>query len=192
MIASFPLQWPEGFPRSKDREAGRFNTSLSKAIQNVETSIRLFGKDSNRPTGDVVLSSNYGGLKPVKISDPGVAAWFLWDGEMRCIAVDRYNSVEANLQAIHLIIEARRTEMRHGTLALVRAAFKGFVAALPAPGSKPWHDILGVPPNATAEQIRAAHRKLAQERHPDAGGSHEMMADLNRARDVGLKENGHG
>jgi hypothetical protein len=54
-------------------------------------------------------------------SDPGVAVWFTWDGLGVCIAVDRYQTVEANLQAIHHIIEARRTELRHGTLALVRA-----------------------------------------------------------------------
>ena len=52
-----------------------------------------------------------------------------------CIPVDRYNSVEANLQAIHHIIEARRVELRHGTLALVRASFTGF-KALPAPAGQ--------------------------------------------------------
>ena len=34
--------------------------------------------------------------------------------------------------AIHHIIEARRVELRHGTLALVRATFAGFLALLMA------------------------------------------------------------
>jgi hypothetical protein len=56
-------------------------------------------------------------------ADPGVAVWFTWDGMQVCIAVDRYQKVASNLQAIHHIIEARRVELRHGTLALVRASF---------------------------------------------------------------------
>lgn len=39
------------------------------------------------------------------------------------------------------------------------------------------------------EDIEAAYRRLARERHPDRpGGSHDLMADLNRAREQGLKE----
>lgn len=183
---AYPLSWPEGFPRAQRRETGKFKTRLPAALENVRSSLRLFGSDSNRPVTNVILSSNVtlGSEKP---SDPGVAAWFLWDGEQRCIPVDRYTTVEANLQAIHHVLGARRVELRHGTLALVRATFKGFTLALPAPG-KSWHDVLGVSPTATADEIEAAYRRLARERHPDAGGNAEAMAELNRARERARKE----
>jgi hypothetical protein len=42
---------------------------------------------------------------------------------------------------------------------------------------------LGVGPDATPEQVREAHRRLAALEHPDRGGSHERMVRLNAARD---------
>jgi len=147
-IPAYPLQWPEGFPRTKSRDTGKFKTTLAGALKNVETSLVAFGRDSGNAVTHIALSSNVtlGAQRPV---DPGVAIWFLWDGAQRCIAVDRYSSVEANLQAVHHVLEARRTEIRHGTLALVRATMKGFALALPAPGTKRWHEVLQVEPTAT-------------------------------------------
>jgi len=196
MIAAFPLSWPEGFPRAKTREAGRFKTSLAGALKNAQDSLRLFGSDSGRAVTNVILSSNVT-LGQAKPADPGVAAWFLWDGEQRCIPVDRYTTVEANLQAIHHILEARRVELRHGTLALVRASFQGFTPALPPPGARKraWREVLGLSHvplvNISRATIENAYRGLARDRHPDAGGSHDAMSELNRARDEALKEVAH-
>lgn len=44
-----------------------------------------------------------------------------------------------------------------------------------------YYRLLQVDPSADAEVIRAAYRALAQKHHPDAGGSKQAMADLNRA-----------
>lgn len=192
MAAAYPLSWPEGFPRAKSREAGKFKTSLAAAISNVQGSLRLFGTDSRCKLDHVMLSSNVT-LGVSRPDDPGVAAWFLWDGEQRCIPVDRYQTVAANLQAIHHIIEARRVELRHGTLSLVRASFKGFTLALPAPGRRTWREVLDFSPNdesqITRDVIESRHRRLATIRHPDKpGGSHEAMAELNAARDQALTE----
>lgn len=116
--------------------------------------------------------------------------WFKWDGEQRCILVDRYQTPSANLQAIHHIIEARRVELQHGTLALVRASMRGFQALL-APGPTSWWSVPQVQASATPEQIEAAFERLARDRHPDRlGSSHDMMADLNRAREQGMTERG--
>lgn len=157
-------------------------------MNNVTDSLRKFGADSGKAVSDVVISSNVtlGRNNP---TDPGVAIWFKWDGLSVCIPVDRYSKVEANLQAIHHIIEARRTELRHGTLALVRATFTGF-AALPAPTAKRnWHVVLGLGSTASRDSVEAAYRSLAKERHPDKpGGSAEAMAELNAAREAALKE----
>lgn len=42
---------------------------------------------------------------------------------------------------------------------------------------------LGVRPNATQAEIKAAYLKKAQEFHPDKGGDQKKMADLNAAYD---------
>lgn len=119
---AYPLTWPPTFPRRTSRERGAFKTTLAGALDNVEGSLRRFAADSGKRIENLVISSNVT-LGKNRPADPGVAIWFVWDGLSVCIAVDRYQTVEANLQAIHHIIEARRVELRHGTLALVRLAF---------------------------------------------------------------------
>lgn len=44
--------------------------------------------------------------------------------------------------------------------------------------------ILGLATGATEEEIRAAHRRLILRVHPDAGGSADLAARINRAKDV--------
>jgi hypothetical protein len=69
-------------------------------------------------------------------------------------------------------------------------------ATLPAANrSKPWREVLGVDgaitglgPNAARAIIENAYRELAVIHHPDRGGSHERMTEVNRARDEALKE----
>lgn len=186
MIPAYPLHWPPTMPRSKSRERGTFKTTLAGALDNVERSIELFGKSSGKAVRDIVLSSNcsLGNNRP---ADPGIAAWFTWDGEQFCIPVDRYDTPEANLQAIHHVIEARRVELRHGTLALVKATFRGF-KALPAPADQPhWTKVLDLPIDAKRDEVQDAYRRLAAANHPDRGGDHAAMAKLNAARDEALQ-----
>lgn len=182
MIAAYPLQWPDIIPRSARREAGQFKTTLHGALNNVSDSLRRFGNDSGKPLRDIVLSSNCT-LGVEKPADPGVAAWFVWDGDQVCIPVDRYTTPAANLQAIHHILEARRVELRHGTLALVKASFRGF-RALPAPaGTKPWWEVLGFGQREGLHLalVKERYRARASMAHPDKGGSHQEMTALNRA-----------
>jgi len=47
--------------------------------------------------------------------------------------------------------------------------------------------VLGVAPDAGQEAIRAAHRRLAAEAHPDRGGDVDRAARINAARDYLLR-----
>lgn len=190
--AAYPLSWPTTFPRATQREKGKFQTTLAGALKNVQQSLHMFAKDSETALEGLVISSNVT-LGVQRPDDAGVAVWFTWGGLQVCIAVDRYQTVEGNLQAIHHIIEARRTELRHGTLALVRATFQGFLALPAPPGQgvrRPWRDVLGFASDAriSTNDINARYRSLASERHPDKGGTDAAMAELNQARDDALKE----
>lgn len=44
--------------------------------------------------------------------------------------------------------------------------------------------VLGIAPDADPEAILAAHKRLIAKVHPDAGGSAELAARINQARDV--------
>jgi len=50
--------------------------------------------------------------------------------------------------------------------------------------------VLGVGPEANADEIRAAHRRLVARVHPDQGGSAELAGRVNAARDLLLAQLG--
>ena len=190
MIEAYPLTWPREFPRSKSRMNGQFKASLAGALSNVEHSLKLFSADSGKKIESLVISSNVS-LGQQRPTDPGVAAWFSWDGLQVCIPVDRYSSVASNLQEIHHIVEARRTELRHGGLAIVRATFTGF-KALPAPGntSNRWRAVLGADQNATLVEAQRLYKAMRAIHHPDRGGSVEQFHAVQAAWEQAQQELG--
>lgn len=185
MIPPFPLLWPEGHPRTAKPEKSSFRTAFPQALKNVKESLRMFAQDSGKVLAEIQITSNASWTND-RPGDAGIAVWFEWDGAMRCIAVDRYQTVAENLQAIHHVLEARRVELRHAGINMVRTTFRGFIAALPAPGSAHWSTILGVAPDATPDQITAAYRAKAREL--GATGNDAARAELNVARDKALLE----
>lgn len=174
MTTAYPLAWPQGLPRNKLRVASRFKVTTFQAVNNVMDELRRFGNDTGHRADQIVISSNVT-LTSQKPNDPGIAAYFMWDGVQCCIAVDRYPTPMENLQAVALIIEAERAKMRHGGLNIVRASFRGF-ASLPPPDEKsgeiapPWRAVLGVTAAATLADAKAAYFRLVKTAHPDVGG----------------------
>ena len=50
--------------------------------------------------------------------------------------------------------------------------------------AKDYYLVLGVPENASADDLDRAYRGAARKRHPDGGGSEEEMKSLNEAHDI--------
>lgn len=217
MIAAHPLQWPPGWPRTPYH--GRKGAQFGKGDATYRDGVRYVSKRALTVTDgvervlaelgrmgvsrdDIVISTNIptrldglprsGERKP---DDPGAAVY--WEKRRHdrpnpfVMAIDRYDEVADNLAAIAHTLEAMRSIDRHGGAQILERAFTGFVA-LPAPGaSKHWRDILDYrAPNPVRAVIDETYRRLASNAHPDKGGSHEQMADLNRARDDAYREIG--
>ncbi|WP_448501760.1 J domain-containing protein [Sphingomonas sp.] len=57
----------------------------------------------------------------------------------------------------------------------------------PKMSDKEAREVLGVARDATADDVRAAHRRLLGAVHPDKGGSADLTRRINAARDVLMK-----
>lgn len=194
MADAYPLSWPDGQPRHKGpRSNGRFKVGFVVAREELATEVdRLGGRN-------VVLSTNVElrlDGKPradrSNPSDPGVAVYMTLKGKPMVFACDRWKDVKDNIRAISKTIEALRGIERWGSGSMMERAFDGFTA-LPSPQDKTernWWEVLCVPYDATIFQINEAYRRRAKDRHPDNGGSDALMAELNAARDEGLKAYG--
>lgn len=101
---SFPLHWPAGLPRCERRLSGGAHVSLSSAAVRVKDALRLLGSKSGRAVSRVTISSNVT-LGQARPTDPGVAIYFDWCGQRRCVACDEYSKPEANLRAIYQSVE---------------------------------------------------------------------------------------
>lgn len=181
---AFPLHWPIGWPRTKQRAASRFSGTFGAVRSALVNEIAMMGGQH------VVISTNVplrrDGL-PIAArtatQDPGVAVYFERRGRQMCFACDRWMSVRDNMRAIEKTINAIRGIERWGASEMMERAFQAF-EALPPPRSC-W-DVLGLRPGASREDVERAYRERAKRAHPDAGGSHAAMAELNTARDAAL------
>lgn len=195
-IPPFPLKWPPGLRRCHTRRNAAFKAARETAMNNVEKELSRLGQDSDIRMGSIYITSNVAGIRATtEPADPGVAVWFDWDGELQCVAVDVYNRVEWNLQAIFRMIEADRTKIRHGGLEMIRASMRGLTLMLAAPreGGRHWREVLAPalsPGEVTLALAVSAYKALA--RAKGGPGQEAAMRELNIARDEAEKELGHG
>ena len=186
--ASYPLEWPQGWPRAVSREHSRFKTTLPAALSMLKKELGLLGGKS------LILSSNctLGNEAP---HDPGVVAYFELQGLKLAIPCDRWNAVRDNVKAIALTIEAMRGMERWGAKHMIMAMFSGFTA-LPQQTVRSCWEVLGMPawdeskmPSLYEKesQIILAFRERAKLVHPDAGGSAEEFAELSQAKETALQ-----
>lgn len=197
MIEPYPLLWPEGEPETESykRRGARFAASFAKARDELIREITLLkGRD-------IVITSNLAVRKDglpragePQPANPGVAVYFWLNGQLHCIACDRWNLVKDNLRALGNSIQALRGINRWGCTALVEKALAAY-AYLPPPKEArelgtAWWEILGVNQEASNATIKQAWRRLVNEHHPDKGGDVERFHAINRAFDDVRKERG--
>ncbi len=183
---AYPLQWPEGWPRTPSHRRGgsRFGKNIGfNQIGKLQNELRLMG------ARNVVISSNvplrqdglpYASETKRRYDDPGVAVYFTLKGKSLSMARDIYTTPWENIRSLILAIEAIRSIERHGGSVMMERAFAGFAAIAPPDWKKLWREVFGVKPDWRGD-ITALYREKAKSRHPDAGGSDLLMAELNVA-----------
>jgi hypothetical protein len=198
-IAAYPLQWPLGWKRTQRRKSAPYRIGFVAARDHLVHELQLLG------ARNVVISTNVptrlDGLPlaagRVQNGDPGVAVYWMQGNQARAMACDKWLRVESNIRAMGLSIAAMRALDRCGTSEILDRVFTGF-AQLPAmassDGSRPWRDVFGIavdqPRDVQRQLVDKLYRELALKCHPDRGGSHEALVELNRARAEALRELG--
>jgi hypothetical protein len=203
MTEAYPLAWPEGWPRTPwdDRKNG--HVAFKRQVDNgryregkpwsfAAARDALVEEIWRQGAKTCVVSSNFQSGKnflPIegrkRPQEEGVAIYFQRSGKQIVMACDRYHDAEGNMRSLTLALEALRQLERHGGGVMLERAYQGF-AALPAPPKS--HEILGVAPGASADEVRKAWRAKIGGAHPDNGGT--GAAELNAARDDMLKRLG--
>jgi hypothetical protein len=194
-IDAYPLRWPVGWARtaSPDRRESRYQVTFARARDELLRSVYQLGAEDQ----DIVISSNIALRRDgrpyanqAEPTDPGIAVYWTQDRQPRVMACDCWRTTRDNLRAVGLTVDALRAIERSGATQLLERAFTGF-AALPESTAvvRSWRDVLhlnGQP--VTQRDVLEAFKRRLPCCHPDSGGSHDAMVDLNRARDEALRE----
>lgn len=134
----------------------------------------------------------------------GLAVWLIWTGKLqRMTAKDGMALGAALVGAVlaakgkpvigaPLLIGAALFFARQGKRRVRRAGRHHDHPAATPPRSAAVlaqaRALLGVGPDADAQAIRAAHRRLIASVHPDKGGTEALAAQINAARDLLLAD----
>src|SRR5690606_6952544 len=104
MTQAYPLQWPAGWPRTAPyrRTASRFRPGgLAAEARECLWELHRLGARNAVISTNIELRRDglpYSGRRAP--DDPGVAAYFTYEGRQQCIPCDRWATVEENLRAI--------------------------------------------------------------------------------------------
>lgn len=197
-VQRFPLAWPAGWTRTlrHRRTRASFGTkhsadgrlSIFAATDRLEGELDRLGARNSILSTNVSLRLDGRPRSDEEPDDRGAAVYFAFKGRATVFACDKYDRVADNIAAIAAHIDALRRIERYGVGSLEQA-LAGY-KALPADSAADWRQVFGFTPNSTPtlEDLDAAYKRLAKERHPDRGGSDEAMFHLNRSHDFALAE----
>lgn len=178
---AYPLEWPEGYPRTRNPERSRFNTTFTVARDGLVEELQRMRASHVVISTNVPIKGNglpYANRK--QPDDPGVAVYFYWRKAQHVLACDRWRTVAENLQALRKSVEAMRGLERWGASGILERAFSGF-QRLNAPQQEPWWEILGVSQNADWSTVLSAYKHRRSEAHPDRGGTTEEYHRIEKA-----------
>jgi len=191
MIESYPLQWPAGYPRTaKPSDKYKFYPgSIAEELVGLREELRRM------KAAGLVISTNI----PVradgnpyasysKPADTGVAVYFSVDNKAMAICCDKWNSVEANLRALTMSVDAMRGLDRWGVSEIMNRAFMGFKALPEKAASFPWWEVLGLSRTCTRKEVDVAYRGKIKVYHPDNGGDPVKWLELQEAYQQGLQQ----
>jgi hypothetical protein len=201
-IDAYPLAWPVGWKRTPalSRRRSGYRVDFSKARDELVREVNLLGAQRE----DIVISSNmmlrrdgFPLASQREPEDPGIAIYWAvrkWNGganhvQQRVIACDVWRTIRENLRAIGLAVGALRMLERTGASEILERAYTGFAALPPAASSESWRAVFSWTDadRPTEADIEERYRAMAKFSHPDvAGGSHEAMIRLNKAREEAL------
>jgi DnaJ homolog subfamily C member 19 len=118
------------------------------------------------------------------------AAAGLWAWKTRDPQATRIGDIAAVVAAL-VALKLFKTNLPLGLLALAGAGWwLWFRRRGPKSGGMSREEagrLLDVRTDATAEEVRAAHRRLVRRVHPDVGGSADLTRRVNAARDALLR-----
>ena len=193
---AFPLCWPDGWPRAVNRDqlhpfGGKVHQlTFERARDGLRNELCLLGATN------IILSTNVplrrdgeaaASSARKRMDDPGVAVYFNLKKRPTVMAQDKYADVAANIRSLAMAIDGMRQIGRHGGGTMMHRAFSGFAAIAPPDWKKPWREVFGVKPDWSGD-LTALYREKARARHPDSGGNHSLMAELNVAYEEAKRE----
>lgn len=206
-ITRNPLCWPDNVSRTAPHKRGNpqfdeRSIAVASAFILCEVN-RLNKRNWHWSDENVIVSTNLrlknDGLPHSVQNEPadsGVAVYFLlrfWRNGKEftrpCVLTcDKWRKVADNLWAIGKDIEAQRARERWGSTT-TEQAFQGYLAIPERTGGKSWWETLGVKPDATQDQIKAAYKSKANIAHPDkVGGSEAAFKKVQEAYDQAMAQ----
>lgn len=190
MVEAYPLQWPEGYERSKSPRSSRFGKhTLHEVRSYLKEEVRRLGGEycvistnmKTRNDGEVYSNAK-------EPEDSGVAVYFQRKGRSVCLPCDTYRKVWENTYAIARGIAAMRQIERDGLPNFLDRAFEGFTA-LPETTGESWREVLEVfDTHPSYEDVVKAYRVKLKRVHPDHGGSDDEVIAVNEALDSARAE----
>jgi DnaJ homolog subfamily C member 19 len=123
----------------------------------------------------------------ILIAAAGAGYWAWKTRDPQAIRIGDVAAVVAALVSLKLL----KTNVPLGVLALAGAGWWAWFRRKGVPAAAMTRSeasrLLDVPIDASAQEVRAAHRRLVSKVHPDVGGSADLTRRVNAARDTMLQ-----
>jgi DnaJ-domain-containing protein 1 len=196
------INWPTGWGRTPPQERERthkFEAGMGQTTKELARELDRMDVDEWRAStgsGGAYTKSNGMPKYDANPDDPGFVLRWVDGDEQYAVACDHYTDLSANVRAVYLWLN--ETRMRSNRP--VQTGESAFAAArLPSGDDEetivaggeitPAHELLGVPQDASPDQIKAAYRDQLTEKHPDQGGSKEAFKRLKQAYETMMDRN---